>query len=119
MRRWSGAQSFYPTVVTTKMDKKKRFLLVALLICLTPLSLYWFLVAVHGTAQFVRPKTSRKGNDYETFSLCEQVCVNVFTWGHPLVADGKRLTVSGTFAAVKHVGRYTFHNEIDADEGSL
>jgi len=21
--------------------------------------------------------------------------------------------------AVKHVGRYTFHNEIDADEGSL
>jgi opacity protein-like surface antigen len=28
-------------------------------------------VTVSGTAQFVRPKTSRKGNDYETFSICE------------------------------------------------
>ena|SRR5437899_13108840 len=76
-------------------------------------------VTVPGTAQFVRPRTSRRGNDYETFSLCEQACVNVFTWGHPQVAEGKRLTVNGTFEAVKHVGRYTFRNEIDTDEGSL
>jgi hypothetical protein len=76
-------------------------------------------VTVSGTAQFARPRTSRKGNDYETFSLCEQACVNVFTWGHPHVAEDKRLTVSGTFQAVKHVGRYTVHNEIDADESSL
>jgi hypothetical protein len=27
-------------------------------------------VTVSGTAQYVRPKTSRRGNDYETFSLC-------------------------------------------------
>jgi hypothetical protein len=40
-------------------------------------------VTVSGTAQFVRPKTSHKGNDYETFSLCDQACVNVFTWGNP------------------------------------
>jgi len=76
-------------------------------------------VTVSGTAQYVRPRTSRKGNDYETFSLCEQGCVNVFTWGHPHVREGQRLTVNGTFEAVKHVGRYTFHDEIDADEGSL
>jgi hypothetical protein len=76
-------------------------------------------VTVSGAAQFVRPKTSRKGNDYETFSLCEQACVNVFTWGHPQIAEGHKLTVNGIFEAVKHVGRYTFHNEIDADEGSL
>jgi hypothetical protein len=76
-------------------------------------------VTVAGTAQYVRPKTSRRGNEYETFSLCEQTCVNVFTWGHPNIAQGKQLTVHGTFEAVKRVGRYTFRNEIDADEGSL
>jgi hypothetical protein len=76
-------------------------------------------VTVSGTAQYVRPKTSRRGNDYETFSLCEQACVNVFTWGHPRINESSHLTVKGTFEAVKHVGRYTFHNEIDADEGSL
>jgi hypothetical protein len=76
-------------------------------------------LTVSGSAQFVRPKTSREGNDYETFSIGEQACVNVFTWDHPQIAEGKRLTVNGTFAAVKHVGRYTFRDEIDADEGSL
>ena len=76
-------------------------------------------VTVSGTTQYVRAKTSHRGDDYETFSLCEQACVNVFTWGYPQVAEGKRLTVNGTFEAVKHVSRYTFHNEIDADEGSL
>jgi hypothetical protein len=76
-------------------------------------------VTVSGTAQYVRPKTSRRGNDYETFNLCEQACVNVFTWGHPHIDNGQQLTVNGTFQAVKHVGPYTFRNEIEADEGSL
>jgi hypothetical protein len=40
-------------------------------------------LAVSGTAQFVRPRTSRKGNNYEIFSLCEGACVNVLMWGHP------------------------------------
>jgi hypothetical protein len=43
-------------------------------------------------------------------------CVHVSIRKSPKV---KRLTVNGTFAAVKHVGRYTFCNEIDADQGSL
>jgi hypothetical protein len=34
-------------------------------------------VTVSGTAQFVRARTSRRGNNYETFSLCEQACLNV------------------------------------------
>ena len=76
-------------------------------------------VTVSGTARYVRPRTSRRGNDYETFSLCDQTCLNVFTWGHPNVAEGKHISVNGTFDEVKQVGRYTFRNEIDADEGSL
>ena len=45
--------------------------------------------------------------------------MNVFRWGLPNVGKGKQVTVGGTFAAVKHVGSYTFRNEIEADEGSL
>jgi hypothetical protein len=45
--------------------------------------------------------------------------VNVFTFGHPHVGEGQRLTVNGTFQTVKNVGRYSFRNEIEADEGYL
>jgi hypothetical protein len=75
---------------------------------------------VSGTVQDVEQKTSRRGNDYETFDVCDgDSCVKVFAWGHPQINEGQKLTVHGTFDAVKHVGRYTFYNELDADEGSL
>ncbi len=35
----------------------------------------------------------------------------VFAWGHRELREGQHLSVSGTFDAVKHVGRYTFYNE--------
>jgi hypothetical protein len=76
-------------------------------------------VAVSGTVRSVLAKTSHRGNDYETFSLCEKSCVKVFTWGHPQVKEGQRLEVKGTFQAIKRVGGYTFRNEIEADKGSL
>jgi hypothetical protein len=75
-------------------------------------------VVVTGTAA-VEPKTSRRGNEYETFQLCDRACVHVFTWGHPSITEGQPITVRGTFAAVKHVGQYEFKNEIDAEDGSL
>jgi hypothetical protein len=76
-------------------------------------------VTVSGTVRSVLAKTSHRGNDYETFSLCEKSCVKVFTWGHPQIREGQRLEVKGTFKAVKSVGQYTFRNEIEADKGSL
>jgi hypothetical protein len=78
-------------------------------------------VVVTGTVSNVNPKTSRAGNEYETFSLCDanSNCVKVFTWGQPALNDGDRKTVRGVFSAVKHVGGYNFYNEIESDEGSL
>jgi hypothetical protein len=76
-------------------------------------------LTVSGTVQNVIMKTSRRGNDYETFELCDNSCMKVFTWGHHELRKSQQLSVSGTFDAVKHVGRYTFYNELDADEGSL
>lgn len=70
-------------------------------------------VTVSGTVNDLRARISRKGNPYETFTVCESSCVHVFTFGQPPLRDGERVSVTGTFAAVKHVGRYTFHNEID------
>ncbi len=76
-------------------------------------------VEVTGTIRSLREKTLHKGNAKDTFSICDGGCLRVFTFGHPEVSDGEKLTVHGIFAAVKHVGRHTFRNEIDADEGSL
>jgi hypothetical protein len=77
-------------------------------------------VTVSGYVRNLAEKTSRKGNPYTTFSLCESQCMRVFTFGRPHITEGqKRLTVSGTFSAVKRVGSYTFHNELEADEGTL
>jgi hypothetical protein len=67
----------------------------------------------------IQPRVSHRGNAYETFRLCDSKCVSVFAWGHPGLAAGQHSIVRGEYDAVKHVGRYTFYNEINADEGSL
>jgi hypothetical protein len=76
-------------------------------------------VAVSGTVERLERKVSHRGNPYVTFSICSGQCVHVFAFGSPSINDGQTITVRGTFAAVKHVGGYTFFSEIDADDGSL
>lgn len=74
---------------------------------------------VSGTVQNVVAKTSRRGNDYETFDLCDNTCLKVFAWGHPGLQEGQSLSVSGKFDTVKRVSRYIFRDELDADLGSF
>ena len=76
-------------------------------------------VDVSGKVSKLEQKVSHKGNPYVTFSLCAGQCVHVFAFGTPGISDGQTLIVHGTFAAVKHVGGYTFYNEVDADDGSI
>ena len=74
-------------------------------------------VTVSGTAQSIKPEGSRWGEEYETFKLREQSCVNVFTAGHPpQIAEGKPVTVSGEFEADTEFGPFMLHNEILTDE---
>jgi hypothetical protein len=40
----------------------------------------------------------------------------VFTFGRPRVKSVNRIKVKGIFYKEKHVGKYTFHNEVDASE---
>lgn len=71
-------------------------------------------VSVTGTIQKFRDRVSHHGNAYETFELCDNnACLHVFAWGNVQRVDGNRDTLSGHFWAVKHVGSYTFYDELD------
>jgi hypothetical protein len=76
-------------------------------------------VVVSGTVENLERKVSQKGNQYVTFSLCSNQCIQVFGFGSPKIGDGQTITVFGIFATVKHVGGYTFNNAIQADYDSL
>ena len=76
-------------------------------------------VTVSGTAEEISSRTSRRGNPYTTFRLSDHgEAVKVFTFGTPAIKDGQRVEVRGVFQRVKHVGAYTFHDEIDASSVS-
>ncbi len=75
-------------------------------------------VQVHGTVADVKQKTSRKGNDYTLFDVCETKCVHIYARGKVGVNDGATVTISGTFTAVKHMGNFDITNQIEANDGS-
>ncbi len=45
-------------------------------------------LTVLGSVQNAIAKTSRRGNEYETFDLCDNSCVKVFAWGHRELREG-------------------------------
>ena len=73
-------------------------------------------VTIEGKASKVRPRVSRKGNEYTTLTLIDESGkgMNIFTWGHSKVTDGQRVTVMGVYQKVKRVGKNTFYNEVEA-----
>src|SRR5947209_16711109 len=57
-------------------------------------------LSVSGTIAKLAEKTSRRGNDYTTFDLCDGTsCIHVYSYGHPKLTNGQTLTVTGTFFA--------------------
>ncbi|MGH2638101.1 MAG: hypothetical protein ACRDF4_02275 [Rhabdochlamydiaceae bacterium] len=76
-------------------------------------------ITVSGVVEDFRAKTSHRGNAYEAFKLCDnKECLDVFAWGSTPRNDGTKIKVSGRFWEIKHVGKYTFYNELDLDNGS-
>jgi hypothetical protein len=76
-------------------------------------------VSLEGTITGLRETTSRKGNEYTTFKLRDPSgCgdLNIFTWGHPTLANGDHVRVDGIFETEHHQGRYTFYNEVQASK---
>jgi DNA polymerase III alpha subunit len=73
-------------------------------------------VTIGGKATKVRPRVSRKGNEYTTLTLIDdsKKGMNIFTWGHAKVAEGPKVTITGIYQKVKRVGKNTFYNEVEA-----
>lgn len=72
-------------------------------------------VTASGIVKNMKLKVSKKGNPYATFSVDDGVNeIKVFTFGHPQIKEGGKVTVEGVFKKEKKVGRYTFYNEIEA-----
>lgn len=71
-------------------------------------------VEVKGKVMDLDFKTSKQGNDYTTFELEDNGKVNVYIQDHPEVEEGKCFKVKGKYYKEKHVGMYTFYNEITA-----
>ncbi|MBO8144203.1 MAG: hypothetical protein H0Z16_06450 [Thermodesulfobacterium sp.] len=77
-------------------------------------------VQVKGKVLDVKHKVSKKGNEYTVFVLSDgKASIKVFTFGTPEINIGDVVKVEGIFYKVKHVGKYTFYNEIDASKGLI
>ena len=78
------------------------------------------MVQIEGKVTALKAKISKKGNPYFTFKLFEgDKSTTVFNFGGPSIREGDSVRVIGMYQKVKHVGRYTFYNEIDASKGSV
>jgi len=80
------------------------------------------MVQVEGKVVSPNFKTSKKGNAYTTFKVTDSQnsTLSVFSFGTLTIKEGDTVKVTGRFQKVKKVPpRYTFHNEIDASEGSV
>ena len=75
-------------------------------------------VLLQGKATAVDPRVSRRGNEYFTFRLSDATgaSLKVFSWGKPTIAPGDRVEVRGRFQRERRVGRYTFTNEVEAQQ---
>ena len=69
-------------------------------------------VTLNGTVSGLKPRVSRRGNAYYTFTLQG---LTVFSFGAPPCPEGAAVKIAGTFRKLKHQGSYTFRNQVDAD----
>jgi exonuclease VII large subunit len=77
-------------------------------------------VTVRGEVVDIRARVSRAGNPYYTFTLRDRTGeIKVFNFGQPVCTDGDKVVVTGKYSVEKHVGHYTFYNEIDASSGAV
>lgn len=72
-------------------------------------------VTLAGTVTNLDQRVSQRGNAYYTFDLQDATGrIRVFSFGQAPCPAGRQATVDGIFETVRHVGRYTFYNEVTA-----
>jgi hypothetical protein len=76
-------------------------------------------VTVSGKVSNLKLRTSKAGSDYTTFTLSRpdgKGSLHVYSRGHANVKQDQTVKVTGIYRKEKRVGKYTFHNEIEAAE---
>jgi len=72
-------------------------------------------IEITGKVTEIDFKTSKKGSNYTLFYLEDEGDnIKVFAWKHISLQEKDTVRVKGTFYKVKHVGKYSFKNEIEA-----
>jgi hypothetical protein len=73
----------------------------------------------HEVAVFGRVEGLTVGEQYATFRICANRCLNVLAWDHPRISEGQALNVRGRFHLVKHLDHHRLHHVIEVEHGAL
>ncbi len=74
-------------------------------------------VTLQGRVENLQFRFSQRGNPYTIFRLRDRAArVRVYMRTHPTIAEGDSVQVSGTYHKERKVGRFTYRNEIEADQ---
>ena len=77
-------------------------------------------VSITGMVKELYARYSRRGNAYYTFQLSlNRASVTIFSFGKPIIQENDPVSVKGKFWTYRHVGRASYHDEIDASAGSV
>ncbi|MEO1783503.1 hypothetical protein V4762_00335 [Thermodesulfobium sp. 4217-1] len=77
-------------------------------------------IEVSGAIYNLKFRTSKRGNEYTTFKVKteDNKIYNCYSPKWLSIKNNEVLKVSGKYFETKHVGRYTFYNEIDVENFS-
>lgn len=77
-------------------------------------------IEVSGAIYNLKFRTSKRGNEYTTFKIKteDNKIYNCYSPKWLSIKNNEVLKVSGKYFETKHVGRYTFYNELDVENFS-
>jgi len=74
-------------------------------------------ITLVGVVTSLKALVTPDGQPYQSFKLCDAgACITVFTRDNSTYTEGKEITVTGHFWAVRHEGYTTRYNEIILDD---
>ncbi len=74
-------------------------------------------VLLRGHVENLQFRFSQRGTPYTLFRLRDQAAsIRVFTRDHPQIQEGDSVQVAGVYYKSRKVGRFTYHNEVEAEE---
>jgi hypothetical protein len=78
-------------------------------------------IEINGVIYGVSFRTSKKGNEYTTFKIKteDNAIYSCYSPKWLSIKNNEILRLNGKYYKTKHVGRYTFYNELDVENFSV